>query len=50
MWSGGGNAPVIMTCDPGLNVSIDMAKKRFVRGLGAKIPFGASYAGGIVAG
>lgn len=48
--SGRGNDLVITTCDLGLNVSLDMAKNGFVRGLGAQIPFGAGYAEGILAG
>ena len=42
--SGRGNDLVITTCDLGLNVSLDMAKNGYVRGLGAQIPFGAGYA------
>ncbi|KSV81893.1 sugar ABC transporter substrate-binding protein [Sinorhizobium sp. Sb3] len=41
---------VITTCDLGVNISLDMAKKGYVKGTGSQRPYGAGYAEGILAG
>lgn len=41
---------VITTCDLGVNISLDMAKKGYVKGTGSQRPFGAGYAEGILGG
>ncbi|MFS8050937.1 substrate-binding domain-containing protein, partial [Rhizobium sp. BR 314] len=48
--AGASKSLVITTCDLGVNISIDMAKKGYVKATGSQRPYGAGYAEGILAG